>query len=140
MSEELNIAVSKVEGALRHFGLNPDDEKVEGQYKWRLTRGSAGLSVRIFDIGPDLHGVEVCSRIMDLPEDANERLRLYEKVMDMNDSLVGAWFSARSGDLYLIFNRGLEGLDTEEIIKMIDSVSYYADLHDDKLKEDFGCS
>jgi hypothetical protein len=125
-----------IEAAIRSFGLDPAENKVPDQDKWKLTRGSASLVVRIFNFEGE-SGIEACSGIMPIPEDANTRLRLFERVMALNDALVGAWFSEREGDLYLIYARRFTGLDEIEIVEMIDRVSAYADKYDDILREEF---
>lgn len=134
----LEQTVTAIEEAIRHFGVDPDEFKVEGQYKWKLSRGSASIRVRIFDYDETRHGVEVCAYMMHLPEDPDNRSGLFQTVLTMNDSMVGNWFSIRENYLYLISNRDIEGLDKEEVVRTIDDLSYYADRYDDKLKADFG--
>lgn len=131
-------AVAIIEQTIRDFGLDPDENRAESGYRWDLTRGSASIGINLFHIDEERIGLEISSRIMDLPEMPLSRLELLDEVMDLNARLVGGWFCAYDGGLLFIYKRGIEGLDSSELRSIIDNQSYYADKYDDELRERFG--
>jgi len=136
VSEASAQAKTLIESAISSLGLDPNGTKVEGQDKWKFSRGTATIAIRLF-FYEEKDGIEICSEIVAIPEDAEARLRLYDKIMVLNDALVGAWFVNRESDLYLVYARHLAGLDQSEVIDMIDRVSGYADRFDDDLRAEF---
>jgi len=126
-----------IELSISSFGINPDEVKVPDQNKWKLIRGSAVINVRIFEHEGE-HGIEACAFMMRLPDDPETLYRLYNRVLVLNDSIIGAWFSIREDYLYLLFNRHIAGMTQVEVKRIIENVSYYADHYEHLLRDEFG--
>lgn len=100
-----------------------------------IARGSAALGINVF---PEQNVIVFLAYIMDLPE--GDCLPLFSKLLELNllktkDGAFAVDFGERR--VYLRALRGLEGLDYEEFVDLVRTLSEVADEWDDKLKDEF---
>lgn len=119
----------------------PEEQKIEfklldGQGYTAVKKGSATVGINVLED----HGILLfLSVIMKVPE--AKQLELYRKLLELNFLATsdGAFaIDARNNQVYLRALRGLEGLDYEEFVDILNTVAEIADEWDDKLREEFG--
>ena len=119
----------------------PEEQKIEfklldAQGYTAVKKGSATVGINVLED----HGILLfLSAIMKVPEP--KQLELYRKLLELNFLATsdGAFaIDARNNQVYLRALRGLEGLDYEEFVDILNTVAEVADEWDDKLRQEFG--
>uniref|UniRef100_A0A7V0Z3W1 YbjN domain-containing protein n=1 Tax=candidate division WOR-3 bacterium TaxID=2052148 RepID=A0A7V0Z3W1_UNCW3 len=123
-----------VNDLLSSFGLDPEKCRHRPRTLWSAYRGSALVYIDIFKL-EDIDYIEISCPIMLLP--SRNLLVFYKKLLEFNYQLMGVKFFVRDQWVYLAENRGLKGLDSDELKGMIERVSYHADRLDEALIEEF---
>ena len=128
-----------VEKGIDSLGIPPSTARGSVDGEWNFNRGSATIAVGIISSDRFPNGYFYVSSILmdsnDVPAEKKEAF--YMKMCEMNASLVNMKLCLNENQVQLISNRDAIGLDIEEVATTINSLSYYADLLDDLLKESF---
>ena len=81
--------------------------------------------------------IRISSPFLNLPKKGTQ-LAL-RRVLELNlASTGGARFALDGGQLFVVWSRGLEGLDYEEFVEGVRCVSRTSDDHDDVLRKEWG--
>ena len=128
-----------IEKGIDSLGIPPATARGTEDGQWDFNRGSATIAVGIISSDRFPNGYfYVSSILMDVNEvPADKKEEFYKKMCEMNASLVNMKLCLNENQVQLISNRDAIGLDIEEVATTINSLSYYADLLDDLLKESF---
>jgi len=101
-----------------------------------VKRGSATIGINLLEE----HGLLVfLAPIMRVPD--KNQLEFYRRLLELNflSTSDGAFaIDRKTGIVHLRAIRGLEGLDFEEFVDILDTVGAVADEWDDKLRAEFG--
>ncbi len=125
-----------VEQALANLGVNPTDCQGEQSGTWIVRKGSARLTVEIYQHDQtEIVYCRVYCPIMQIPaERINE---LYAELLELNMDYVGVTFGTSGGWVYLKSDREAEGMDVSELYYMITRVGNLSDHYDDILLEKY---
>ncbi len=82
--------------------------------------------------------LEVGGIVMKMPQD--NFLPLYRRLLELNSTSVGVYFSIRNDLVMLLSTRECAGLDYAELKTLVDEVRYFSDYWDEILIEEFGGS
>jgi hypothetical protein len=143
-SREINTssAVMMVEDvliALGHF-VNDCRVVVPGAMKaWRVTKGSAHVSIQILE-RPDHPHLRVTSAVMRLDPGGDPAVRadLHADLLARNVELCGLAFAARGEQVLLVAERSTLDLDRSEVLELINKVAEHADAVDNALVASYG--
>ena len=125
-----------VEEFFRQVGLNPNEQRVEGQKgAWWAMRGSAVVYIFVNE-AQDMNTLRIASPILYLPHE--NLLPFYRACLELNYSLVNCAMAIYKDILYLITERPLLGLDPEELQDTMNILGFYADKYDNELADEFG--
>jgi hypothetical protein len=125
-----------VEQALANLGVNPSDCQSEQSGTWIVRKGSARLTVEIYQHEQtQIVYCRVYCPIMQVP--ADRAPELYAELLDLNMDYVGVTFGTSSGWVYLKSDREAEGMDVSELYYMITRVGNLSDHYDDILLEKY---
>ncbi len=125
-----------VEEAISKLGIDPATTRGPQPGQWNLKRGSASLSIDIFQIPPSGKAFfGISSPIMRAPETGTEGF--YRYLLELNQGMIGVGFSLIKENVLLRSSRMLEGLDAQEAFQMISQIGLLADHFDDKLRENY---
>ena len=128
-----------VEKGIEMLKINPLDARGAKEGQWDFDRGSAKVAVGVISTDRFPNGYFYCSSIiMDASKVAEERKpELYQTLLEINATLVNMRFAFNKNVIFLISNRDANGLDPEEVAITVNELSYYADLLDDRLQNEF---
>lgn len=132
---------SMFERTLTQMGIDPSTCRSNNPNEWVLQRGSARVIAFLrtsTDHTGELGVLVIISPIMAVPTDKDKQSELAKTLLSFNHSFINERFTYAEGWIYLMTARALEGLSEGEIATMVDSLSYWADVSDDKLKAQFG--
>jgi hypothetical protein len=128
-----------IEKGIDSLGIPPTNARGQEAGQWDFNRGSAIIAVGIISSDRFPNGYFYVSSILmnvdDVPSEKKEDF--YKRLCEMNASLVNMKLCVAENQVQLISNRDAIGLDVVEVETTINSLSYYADLLDDMLKESF---
>jgi len=138
MSNLLNF-YEIVEKGIESLGIPPKSARAQESGQWDFNRGSAVIAVGVISSDRFPNGYFYVSSILMSAEEvtAEKKEEFYKTMCEMNSSLVNMKLCINDNLVQLISNRDAIGLDIEEVATTINSLSYYADLLDDRLKESF---
>lgn len=128
-----------VDAGIEMLKVDPKDAKGQKEGQWDFDRGSAKVAVGVTSTDRFPNGYFYVSSIVMETENvpADKKADLYLKLLEMNATLVNMRLAFNKDVVFLISNRDANGLDPEEVAITINELSYYADLLDDKLQEEF---
>lgn len=128
-----------IEKGIDSLGIPPASTRGTESGQWDFKRGSATVAVGITSSDRFPNGYFYVSSILMNASDvsADKKEAFYKTICEMNASLVNMKLCLNENEVQLISNRDAIGLDIEEVATTINSLSYYADLLDDRLKESF---
>jgi hypothetical protein len=145
-SREINTssAVMMVEDVLIALGHFVNDCRVAdpGATKaWRVTKGSAQVSIQILERADHPH-LRVTSAVMRLDPGGDPLVRadLHADLLARNADLCGLAFAARGEQVLLVAERSTLDLDRSEVLDLINRVAEHADAVDNALVASYGGS
>ncbi|MBE7451546.1 MAG: YbjN domain-containing protein [Kofleriaceae bacterium] len=143
-SREINTSstVMMVEDVLIALGHFVNDCRVDeppATRAWRVTKGSAQVSIQILERDDHPH-LRVTSAVMCLATDAapGVRAELHADLLARNLDLCGLAFAARGDQVVLVAERSTLDLDRSEVLELIKRVSDHADAVDNALVATYG--
>ena len=136
----LNQLFDVVENGIDSLGIPATSVRALNPGEWHFNRGSADIAVGVLlsDRFPNGFFYVNCV-LMDSNEVVSEKKEeFYRYLLEITASLVNMKLCLEeNGSVSLVTNRDASGLDPVEVAQSINSLSYYADLLDDQLKESF---
>lgn len=141
MSEDLNSYIPVVEGALAQLGVPVEMTRTDNPLLWSLNKGSANVLLRLqhtaaFSGSRGL--LLIACPFMLIPKDAAQKASLLEELMKMNFQASITSFNMGGDYIYLLTNRFVKGMDSSEIVDMLQELGTYADYFDDQLQAKYG--
>jgi len=132
----LKEAEKLVEEFFRLEGLNPHDQRLQGQQgAWWVLRGSALIYIFVHE-AQNMNSLRIASPILFLPHE--NLLPFYRACLELNFGLINCAMSINKDIVYLLSERPLLGLDVEEVQDAMRILAYYADKYDNELADEFG--
>jgi hypothetical protein len=137
-------AVMMVEDVLIALGHFVNDCRVvdpSAIKAWRVTRGSAQVSIQILQRTEHPH-LRVASAVMRLEPggDPAARADLHADLLARNAEMCGLAFAARGHQILLVSERSTLDLDRSEVLELINRVADHADAVDNALVASYGGS
>lgn len=143
-SREINTssAVMMVEDVLIALGHFVNDCRVadpQALKAWRVTKGSAQVSIQILERADHPH-LRVTSAVMRLAAGTDPAVRadLHADLLARNCELCGVAFAARGDQVLLVTERSTLDLDRSEVLELINRVAEHADAVDNALVVAYG--
>ncbi len=135
----LNKHFETVEEGIRMLEIDPADARGQKEGQWDFDRGSAKVAVGVTSTDRFPNGYfYVSSIVMETKDVAEDKMpELYKQLLELNATLVNMRFAFNRDVIFLISNRDANGLDPQEVAITINELSYYADMLDDRLQEEF---
>lgn len=140
-AEDLNSYIPVVEGALAQLGVPVEMTRTDNPLFWSLSKGSANVLLRLqftASFGGSKGLLVVACPFMKIPTDATQKATLMEELMKMNHQASITSFNMGEGYIYLLTNRFVKGMDSSEIVDMLQELGTYADYFDDQLQAKYG--
>ena len=140
-SAPLKDTIDIIEKLLNDWKIDPASVKDGNRNAWFLEQGSAKFHIELFqfnkgaDIG-EVDCIEIGGIIMKMPED--NFLPLYRRLLELNSTSVGVYFSIREDLVMLLSTREVAGMDYNELKTLVDEVRLFSDYWDNILMEEFG--
>lgn len=135
-SESLTVHMNNIERILSMIDINPIEARshsIDG-FRWIFAWGSATVEVNVVERG--LQGYfQVSAPLVFLPE--NHREAMYRKLLELNWEMTNVAFAVHDNVVFVVSERPLSGMDTEEARYIITQVAYYADDMDNRLADEF---
>lgn len=130
-----------VEQAIQDLGIDPKEARSPDPGKWYLHRGRAQVVILLRE-SPNYREelqplVVAVSPLIELPKDPEKAARLREFVLDMAHSLIAETFSTSQGWLYLSASYYMEDNRQTDLLRLFDSLSYYAQVFVETLRREF---
>lgn len=141
MSDDLNSYIPVVEGALAQLGVPVEMTRTSDPLCWSLRKGSANVFLRLQNtaaFGGSKGLLVIACPFMNLPQDTLQRGALMEELMKMNFQASITSFNVGNDLVYLLTNRFVKGMDSSEIVDMLQELGTYADYFDDQLQAKYG--
>ncbi|MCP4442314.1 MAG: YbjN domain-containing protein [Aureispira sp.] len=136
----LEVYIPIIESAIQKMGVSPETTRTDTPFQWSLHRGSASVAIFMRE-SPSHKGPRnvliIGSPIMKLPKDPLQAASLYRYLLELSHSALIEAFSIYDDHVYLKTSRFVDGMDSDEVVDMLDSLSYSADFIDDQLKKRF---
>ncbi len=135
-------AAKTVAAVLKGLDIDADKNAIDaaqGGAAWQISRGSADI---IIGINPPVKDggvgrLRVISPIVRF--DGDVPAALMTKLLELNGTkLPGVAFGIIGGNVVLVGERSVAGLDRVEFEEMLSSVGFYGDKYDDLLVNEFG--
>jgi hypothetical protein len=128
-----------VDAGIKMLEIDPTDAKGQKEGQWDFDRGSAKIAVGVTSTDRFPNGYFYVSSIIMETDNvpAEKKPELYLKLLELNATLVNMRFAFNKDVVFLISNRDANGLDPQEVAITINELSYYADMLDDRLQEEF---
>jgi hypothetical protein len=134
-------AITMVETYFQNRGLNPQEHQLNdemGTGYW-LLEGSAKIYIFVQNSSSENGAIlRITAPIVYIPE--NNREQFYRKLLDLNGTLSNCALSTHDNIALVVVQRPTYGLVQEELDDIVWHVAYVADLLDNKLAEEFGCT
>lgn len=134
--------IDLVERTIQEQGIDPATCRGEQPMQWFLRRGSATVLLFLREsqhsTGENRVVFVAISPMMEVPTDPTKRSQLAWRLLEINHQFIFERFTTAEGWVYLSSARPVDGLDSGEIVDMVESLSYYADMFDDMLQNEFG--
>lgn len=136
----LEAYIPIIEEGIQKIGVAPETARTGNPLQWALNRGSANVIMLLRESntykGPRSILV-LTSLIMKLPVDQPQQTLLCKHLLELSHSALIEGFSIYENYVYLKATRFVDGMDSNEVLDMLDSLSYSADYIDDELKKSF---
>lgn len=136
----LNQLYAVVENGIESLGIPASSVRALNEGEWNFNRGSADIAVGILisDRFPNGYFYVNCILMDSRLVPSEKKEEFYRHLLQITSSLVNMKLCIdENGLVSLVTNRDASGLDPVEVAHSINSLSYYADLLDDQLKETF---
>ncbi len=118
------------EGAISSLGVNLKDARTDEPNKWFLHRGKADIVVIVrqskLHTDNTAYTLVMLAPICTLPENPAKAQELKDKLISTNHLFIAERFSIAENVVYLAATALMEGLTEPVAIKLLDSLSYYA--------------
>lgn len=127
---------------VRENGLSVDDIYDEERGSWFWTRGDVKIQAMLQTVGEDdeqRNYLRVFSPLVKLP--SASVTAFYRKLLELNDVSLGVKLTIEEGgnQVYATYERDLEGIDYNEIVKIISDLELWSEDLTGQLVEQFGC-
>lgn len=128
-----------IEKGIQSLGIAPATTRGAQPGQWDFKRGSASIAVGITvsERFPNGYFYVNCVMMDGSTVPAAKKEEFYRTLLETNTSVVNMKLCLSKDYVMLLSNRDANGLDPEEVASVINELSYYADLLDDRLKEQF---
>ncbi|HQV79049.1 MAG TPA: YbjN domain-containing protein [Chitinophagales bacterium] len=134
---ELEIGISKVEGAIKKMNIDPNLCKGDKVGQYNMVHGSVNVWIDVWHIERENRAYfQVMSPIMNLAN-VTDKLGLFEELLKLNDSFYNVAFTMYDNSIWLKSIREVHGLDEDEVVAQIRRIGNYGDQHDDVLKQKY---
>lgn len=134
---ELEIGISKVEGAIKKMNVDPALCKGDKVGQYNMVQGSISIWIDVWHIEKENRAYfQVMSPIMSLAN-VNNKLGLYEELLTTNDTLYNVAFTIYNNFVWLKSIREVHGLDEDEVVAQIRRIGTYGDQYDDVFKQKY---
>lgn len=134
---EVEIGISKVEGAIKKLNVDPALCKGEKPGQFNMKQGSVSIWIDVWNIERENRAYfQVMAPIMSLANVTNQ-LGLYEELLKINDQLYNVAFTIYDNFVWLKSTREVHGLDEDEVAAQIKRIGTYGDQYDDILKQKY---
>lgn len=135
----LEQLVPLVEKAIEKIGVPLEKARHKDQpMQWNLQYGSVEVMLILKD-SQTLTGNKpifiAVAPIMPLPKDPQQLAQMYQDILELSHSLVISRFSVANNHLFMSAGRFVEGMDSDEILEMMQHLATNANALDDRLKE-----
>jgi len=125
-----------IEDFFKRKGLDPNQQRVEGQQgAWRVQCGSAVVYIFVHEI-EKMNTLRIASPILYLPNE--NLLPFYRACLEINYGLINCAMAIDKNIVFILSERPLRGLDTEEIDDGLRLLAFYADKFGNELADEFG--
>jgi len=131
-----------VNEAIKSLGINPKVCKDDTPNVWRLHRDEAQIIIilqesKVFK-DRTVPTVTMMSPISQVTKDPNERLKLFDYILQLNHKLTTETFSLSNDWLILSSTYYIDEMEPKEIAQMLDSLSFHAAQFLAQVQEDKG--
>ena len=134
---ELEIGISKVEGAIKKMNVDPSLCKGEKAGQYNMVQGSISIWSNVRHNEKENRAYfQVMAPIMSLAN-VNNKLGLYEELLTVNDTLYNVAFTIYNNNVWLKSIREVHGLDEDEVVAQIRRIGTYGDQYDDVFKQKY---
>lgn len=134
---ELEIGISKVEGAIKKMNVDPALCRGEKAGQYNMVQGSISIWIDVWHIEKENRAYfQVMAPIMSLANVSN-KLGLYEELLTVNDTLYNVAFTIYNNNVWLKSIREVHGLDEDEVVAQIRRIGTYGDQYDDVFKQKY---
>ena len=128
-----------IEKGIESLGIPAADTRGKEAGQWDFNRGSASVAVGIVSNDRFPNGYFYVNSILMSINDvsAAKKEEFFRNLAEINTTLVNMKLCLSNDLVMLMSNRDATGLDADEVASSINDLSYYADMLDDRLKDDF---
>lgn len=137
----LRSCIQMVEDVIQSLGHAPDESRIEtatAMPAWRVRKGSAWVQIALLGENEEENHLQVSAKVI-VPDSATDRVRLYQRLLELNATEIkGAAFALQGGAVLLISERSTLDLDPSEVHDAVGRLERYADHWDDLLVAEFG--
>ncbi len=134
----LDQYVPLVEDAIRSIGVPIEDAKGEEAYQWFLQYNSVKVMLML-KISETLNGERpifiAVVPVMPIPKDPQQLASLNQEILEFSHHLVICRFSIAENHLFMSAGRFVEGMDSQEVLTIMEQLAINADAIDEQLKE-----
>ena len=144
LEPSFDVARKHIEDTLASLGVDPAKVRVKdaaSEVSWSLKRGSASVlvSLQAGDESARTGGrLRIAASVMIAPAEPVKRAALYERLLELNASLLNAAFAIVGDRVIAVSERPTAGLDPTEVAQALKHLSAVADTYDDRLVAEFG--
>lgn len=135
-SQSLIQHMNNIESILSMIDINPTAARahsIDG-FRWLFMWGSARVEVNVVERGL-LGYFQVSCPMIYLPKHNLDVL--YRRLLEYNWEMTNVAFAVHGDLVYVVSERPLNGMDTEEARYIITQVAHYADELDNRLADEF---
>jgi hypothetical protein len=136
----LDQLVPIVENAISKIGVPLEDARSQTPMQWNLQYGSVEVLL-ILKNSQTLNGDKPIfigvAPIMPLPKDPQQLTAMYQDILELSHSLVVCRFSVANNHLFMSAGRFAEGMDSDEVLELMQQLATNANAIDDRLKEKY---
>ena len=132
-----------INDAILSLGIKPDIcQQKENPNLWKLHRGTAQVIIVVQESTNHLEDkvstISMMSPILQIPTDFEKTKELYDFILDANHKLITESFSVSNQWLLLNSSYYLDDMRRQEIIQMLDALSFHAQSFMRIIGEEFG--
>lgn len=129
-----------VEEAIQQMGIDPALCRTkESRIRWEMHRSDSQILIFLregLSNSEDTKEVLVItSPIMPLPKDPEKRMQCMEQLMQLNHRLIRETLSIMNDWIFISASNYIEFLTEEEVVSLLDSLSFYAHKFSVQFKE-----